>query len=229
MSIVALKRKTYAQYHNMSVGSPQGFSLNGTHRNQGYVGQTSLSRFLSRTTMRNGAAKGYGGCCGQYIQKPIVQSAVTSVENSSVVKSSVLNTKGMLDTRNRWARRGEPYISVKPDNNQNLNTQKQYIEELKKKTIQQSCSVVSDTKKYISNGCSILGANERPRLNRITRYCKLTTKPEQSKNKETNLPYSVTAMDYQKYITELHKKCADLNIVSVPSTLRRVPLGICKG
>ena len=51
MSIVALKRKTNTQYNNMSANR-KGFSLNGTHRSQGYVGQTVLSRSLPRTLMR---------------------------------------------------------------------------------------------------------------------------------------------------------------------------------
>ena len=38
MSIVALKRKTAAKYNNSSVGVPQ-FSINGGHRNQGWVVQ----------------------------------------------------------------------------------------------------------------------------------------------------------------------------------------------
>ena len=37
----------------MSVNTGTGFSLNGTTRNQGYIGQTSLSRTLVRT-LRNG-------------------------------------------------------------------------------------------------------------------------------------------------------------------------------
>ena len=40
MSIATLKKKTQARYTNqMSIGHA-GFSLNGTHRNQGYIGQT---------------------------------------------------------------------------------------------------------------------------------------------------------------------------------------------
>ena len=38
MSLVTLKKKTAAKYHNMSVNQPS-FSLNGTHRSQGYIGQ----------------------------------------------------------------------------------------------------------------------------------------------------------------------------------------------
>ena len=36
MSLATLKKKTQAQYRNVSVGQPQ-FSINGTHRSQGYV------------------------------------------------------------------------------------------------------------------------------------------------------------------------------------------------
>ena len=85
MSIVALKRKTEAKYNNMSVGQKNGFSINGTHRNQGYIGQTSLSRSLPRTLMKNGTAKGHGGCCGNYYIGNIIQSAVTSTEDSTIV------------------------------------------------------------------------------------------------------------------------------------------------
>ena len=99
MSIATLKRKSLVKYNNMSVGSPNGFSLNGTHRNQGYIGQTSLSRHLSRTLMKGSTVRGGGGCCGTYYQPGIVQSAVTSLEDSTVVKTSVLGTKGMIDTK----------------------------------------------------------------------------------------------------------------------------------
>ena len=40
MSIVALKRKTDAKYKNVSANQINGFSLNGTKRLQGYIGQT---------------------------------------------------------------------------------------------------------------------------------------------------------------------------------------------
>ena len=66
MSIVALKKKTAAKYNNMSVNTKEGFSLNGTRRLQGYVGQTSLSRSLPRTLMRGTTIRGHGGCCGTY-------------------------------------------------------------------------------------------------------------------------------------------------------------------
>ena len=70
MSIATLKRKTQTKYNNMSVGT-EGFSINGVFRNQGYVGQTSLTRSLPRTLQ-----KGSGGCCGTYNDVPVVLSSV---------------------------------------------------------------------------------------------------------------------------------------------------------
>ena len=93
MSIATLKKKTQAQYNNMSVGSNHGFSLNGTHRSQGYVGQTTLSRSLPRTLMN-----GHGGSYGQYPIVPVVLSAVTSLNNPNIIKPSVVGTYGMINT-----------------------------------------------------------------------------------------------------------------------------------
>lgn len=98
MSIATLKRKTLAKYNNMSVGQPQ-FSLNGTHRSQGYVGQTMLSRSLPRSLMKGNVIRGHGGCCGTYPIKPIVQSSINYQENSRVVKPSVINTSGMVTNK----------------------------------------------------------------------------------------------------------------------------------
>jgi hypothetical protein len=137
LSIATLKRKTQTKYNNMSVGEKQ-FSLNGSHRNQGFVGQTSLSRSLPRTLMKGNTLRGHGGCCGTYFITPIVQSAVKTTEDSSIVKSSVINTQGMIDTKYRWIRRPQPFSSTKPDNNSNTNTQEQYIEKLAKRTINES-------------------------------------------------------------------------------------------
>ena len=41
MSLATLKKKTQTKYNNMSVNSV--FNLNGTTRNQGYIGQTSYT------------------------------------------------------------------------------------------------------------------------------------------------------------------------------------------
>ena len=66
MSLAVLKRKAQTKYNNMSANSTSGFSLNGTHRNQGYVGQTSLSRTIIRTPHKGATPRGHGGQGGTY-------------------------------------------------------------------------------------------------------------------------------------------------------------------
>lgn len=122
MSIATLKKKTLHKYNNNSVGQKQ-FSINGTHRSQGYVGQTSLSRSLPKTAMRGNVAQGYGGCCGKYLLVPSVISAVTSLNDPMVVKSSVVGNMGMLMTKYRWIRRPQPFSMTKSSSMNNLNTQ----------------------------------------------------------------------------------------------------------
>jgi len=115
MSVVTLKRKTETQYNNMSVGQKH-FSLNGGFRNQGYVGQTMLSRSLPRTPMKGNVPKGHGGCCGTYPNKGIVQSAVKSLNDSTVMKMSSMNTMEMINMKYRWVRRPQPFsvFKIKP-------------------------------------------------------------------------------------------------------------------
>ena len=141
MSIATLKRKTLTEYNRMSVGY-SNFSLNGTRRNQGYVGQTMLSRSLPKTPMVGNTPKGYGGCCGTYKITPIVQSAVTSTEDSSVIKSSVFNTYGLFETKYRWVRRPQPFSVTKPDSNQNVNDQSTYIFTVKQHAL--ACNAIVD-------------------------------------------------------------------------------------
>ena len=99
MSIVTLKKKVKTQYDNMSVNSKHGFSLNGTTRNQGFVGQSVISRSLSRTLCNGSVPRGHGGCCGTFPIKPIIQSGVNYLNDPNIVKMSVMNTKGMIKTQ----------------------------------------------------------------------------------------------------------------------------------
>jgi len=133
MSIVALKKKTAAKYNNMSVNVPQ-FSINGGFRNQGWVGQTSLSRSLIKTPYRGATPRGHGGCCGTY-NVSVVKPLEPCTNNNKVMKSSSVSTDGMLDMKYRWISRPAPFSSVKPDVNHNLNQQGEYINRIKKKTM----------------------------------------------------------------------------------------------
>lgn len=140
MSIATLKKKTQTQYRNMSVGQPS-FSLNGTHRSQGYIGQTSLSRSLPRTLSNGNTIRGHGGCCGTYPIYPAILSAVNSTEDNKVVKTSTLSNKGMLDTKYRWIRRPQPFSSV----GMRQVDQTDYLKYLKKKNIQENISTSEDS------------------------------------------------------------------------------------
>lgn len=136
MSIATLKRKTKYTVQ-ASLGNGQtSFSLNGTYRNQGYVGQTTLSRSLPMSTMKGGDGySGHGGCCGTFEIKPLIQSAIYTTENNTVVKPSVMNTNGMIHTKYPWIWRSYPVTSVKPDTTQNTNTQQQYIDNIHRCTV----------------------------------------------------------------------------------------------
>jgi hypothetical protein len=142
MSIATLKKKTAAKYNNVSVSQPV-FSLNGTHRNQGYVGQTSVSRSLSRTLIRNGGYRNHGGCCGTFYVGPVVQSSISDVEDTNVVKVSTKNTLGLLHVNKYeclW--RPAPYTVVKMDSNHNINSQSDYIKNVQKNALNDGSSCV---------------------------------------------------------------------------------------
>jgi hypothetical protein len=174
MSVATLKKKTRTLYRNLSVGSTNGgFSINGTRRNQGYIGRGVLGLHYPRTLMRGNEARGHGGCCGTYKRTPIVVDSVcnpsnngnTSNNNPKIIKKSVLDTKGQIMTQYQWIRRPQPYAVVKPDSNMIQYTQQSYIENLSKKTV--AClnsknSAVSTCKSY-ANTCGGLSRDQRPR------------------------------------------------------------------
>lgn len=107
MSIVALKHKILAS-KNIS-GNSATFSINGTHRNEGYIGRNSF--FLP------------SACC---------------LNDANYASPSVLSTKGMISTKYRWIKRGKPYTQVKAVNNKN-NEQGEYIHKIKTAALTQPC------------------------------------------------------------------------------------------
>jgi len=204
MSIATLKRKSQVKYNNMSVGSTNGFSLNGTHRSQGYVGQTSLSRSLPRSLMNGNTLRGHGGCSGTYRIMPVVNNEIKTLNDNSVIKSSVSNTEGMIDTKYRWVRRPYPYAVVKPDNTMNLNTQADYINKIKKETIKEAddCNVSTDSSKTCTNYNPYFRTN----------ICNFT-KPESD-----YVPISAG-----EYTTKLQKSCVDNDVYTIPNNTHKTP------
>jgi hypothetical protein len=129
MSIATLKKKTNQLYHTQSVGY-RNFSLNGTHRSQGWVGQTSISRSLSRTLARGNTVRGNGGLNGTYTVHPPIASGLVDWNDNTVIKTSVVNSMEMLEIRNKCLRRFDcpPKNIVKKQSN----NQEDYIKRLSK-------------------------------------------------------------------------------------------------
>jgi hypothetical protein len=207
MSLATLKKKSQVLYNNLSVRQ-NGFSLNGSHRSAGYIGQSSQSRHLSRTLMKGNVVRGNGGCCGTYIVTNVPPSELACLNDPNVVKKSVANTEGMLHTKYAWFWSGKQ--SVKPDSNNNA-SQSDYTTRIAKQTINNVNNLnkldTVPTVKIVH--CNALPAFARPRNNSIVttnirqRTICPNTKPE-------------TVMTQQQYIQKLDANCTanDPNPVS---------------
>ena len=210
MSIATLKRKTESQYNNMSVGQPI-FSLNGTRRSSGYVGQDTLGRCLVRSLSRNGALKGHGGCCGAY---PISQIKNTpemaNLNNNTVIKSSSLTNSGLISTKYRWTRRPEPITTWKPDNNSNINQQSFYIDNLARKAI-------------LDGSCHIADAQMTGNCNPCNKGWNYNYPPQP---KPISKPESYTgALNASDHIRSINKKCGALDVFYVKKNTKNSPFG----
>ena len=73
-----------------------GFSLQGTHRNQGWVGQDSRSRSLTGHSFRGLVPRGHGGKYGNY---PINYNnkGRCNINDSTIVKSTTVNTAARIN------------------------------------------------------------------------------------------------------------------------------------
>ena len=142
MSIATLKRKTAHKYRNNSVNQPQ-FALNGTHRNQGFIGQTSLSRPNIGTPASGVAFRGYGSGGGEYLIHEVKTTSINTTENSHVVKPSVLSSKGMIEKRTQWVRRPIPFSSTKPGDALSQSSANDYIIFKRKMTLRQESNELS--------------------------------------------------------------------------------------
>lgn len=204
MSIATMKRKTASQYNNMSVGQ-KAFSLNGTHRSQGYVGQTSLSRSLPRTLYNGNVPRGHGGCCGTYHIAHVVQSATTSTNDINVVKPSVLSNDGMIATKYRWITRPQPFSTVKPDNTLNGNSQGEYIYRVGRIARLQTPEVCpSQPAKYVNSNRNMVQGNV---------FSTNITKPVSS----------YQPIDESEYISQLQDECTGYDEIYTETTNQRVP------
>jgi hypothetical protein len=182
MSIVAFKKKSVIQYGSKRSAKPPGgywlpqgpfgknttglvaainnygpigFSLNGPHRNVGYVGKDS--KFSKNGTPYRGThALGSGGTYGRYVtSEPVFNVNRVIVEGTQYmyVKPTVLATKGMLEKRFRWAYNGQyPNYWVQPvytGNQSDTKSQGMYIQD--KSAANDCVNDVNDSEKYEGN------------------------------------------------------------------------------
>lgn len=209
MSIVTLKRKVQAQYNNSSVGQP-AFSLNGTRRSAGYVGQDTLGRSLIRSLSKNGALKGHGGSCGKYpIYEVKTSPEMACLNNTTSVKTSSLNTNGLIMSKYRWIRRPQPYSSTKSNSYLNSNSQSSYIDNLARKTISEDCHVVGS---IVPNPCcsttnynNVINSNRTPHIVKSDEY--------------------TGALNSGDHIRNLYMQCASNDVFKIPTTVKRTPFG----
>jgi hypothetical protein len=123
MSLATLKRKTAAKYNNMSVGRAN-FSLNGTLRNQGYVGRNLMS-----------------------------EQCMLCTNDPNVIKSSVGGSSNYIQAQHAQATRNS-VDTVKPDSNHIQNSQHTYIEQERKKAIAACAETEKTTPDKILVPCS---------------------------------------------------------------------------
>jgi hypothetical protein len=132
-----------------------GFSLNGSHRNIGYVGKT-YQFSQNGTPFRGTQPCGTGGCCGSYSNPPPVLNSLSPIvlgTQYEYVKPSVLSTKGMLERRFKWINNGQyPTNWVQPNytgNQVDSASQGVYIHQLSAANM---CNVdINKPEKYIDN------------------------------------------------------------------------------
>ena len=213
MSIATLKKKSQTLYKNMSVGEKQ-FSINGTTRNQGYVGQTSLSRSLIHTPHKGSDARGHGGCCVNPMN--IKASETFSLEDNTVVKKSSLSTRGMLATKNRWINRPFPNAVVKT-NAGAINDQTSFISRLKKKTLLDIAAYCPSTD---ASGNKFVSTKKRT-------YAFLTTKTGfplfSDKQLTCNVSKDLQTVSQKDYMLTLNEKCSLQDTYKFVSPVQRTP------
>ena len=131
MSLATLKKKAAAKYNNSSVGHAN-FSLNGTHRSQGYVGQNLRSESCMLCTN----------------DVSVIKSSVAGSSNHSLAK----HVQGTMAGVNR----------VKPDSNHIQNSQHTYIENVKKDTITKVDLCTGTPAPVCYKSANIIGTGGRP-------------------------------------------------------------------
>jgi hypothetical protein len=226
MSLATFKKKSIVQNHGTKVSGkppggiwlsqgpfgkktlsldagPEGFSLNGGHRNVGYVGK-SYAMSKNGTPMRGQYPYGHGGIGGRYDQpEPVynVNRVYALGTQADYIKQSVLSTRGMLQKKYRWAYNGQyPNNWVQPNYTGNLTdsaSQGAYL---------QSLSAAASGVVDINKSYKYIGNTKRcgPTL------CKTSTARFKFNDMASNAPYTKftkNSQDSSTYTLQVQRKC----------------------
>ena len=249
MSLATLKKKTKAIFNNPHIGDKYGkyskvsavrmnaynntngnisagFSLNGTHRSQGYVGQTMLSRHFPQTPMRGNVARGHGGHYGTYPTNNghIIQSGVEYLNNPNVVKKSVRSTLGYYHHHYKWIWRPQPFTAVKPDTTHNINNQDSYVTHKSNKVM--LCADLSNNliqqkpcfNTYVSNSANLMNSiiYTKPQTTTITKP------PFINKTNKTHYQAGLSAGEY---IDKIANNCQINDEFKIPNNTQNMTVG----
>lgn len=130
MSIHTLKLKSNRYQEKVSGLGSTGFSLVGGYRNLSYVGQTNLSKSVTRTRFRGNYPMGHGGNNGNY-KISIANSGSCGFNDNSIIKTPVGNTKYAIIHKNKWLHSAYPRYVTKSCE---APSQSDYIKSLSTKT-----------------------------------------------------------------------------------------------
>lgn len=132
MSLAALKKRTKHTYRTSTRNNnPEGFSINGPHRNIGRVGESmAMSQNTASHSMVHvpgtgcvSVQKGHGGLHGEYYQKTYPNCRVCNLPRTS--QRSAMNTRGLLTRRKEKINHN---IVVQQTNKPEDHNQSNYIE-----------------------------------------------------------------------------------------------------
>ena len=244
MSLTAFKKKSVIQFGSNRSGKPpggvflpqgpfgsstrmlelslqnpasNGFSIQGGHRNIGYVAKSSV--FSKNFTPYRGAyAKGSGGFAGQYYNHNHIypsRQVDTLGTQFSYIKPSVLSTKGMLDKKYRWVYYGVyPNYIVSPTGIGNNNLSDNTSQGVYTKNVGLASNCVNDvnnSEKYKDYFVKCGPFN-----------CKIANGDRYTFNQaSSNAPYTKTfriPMTAEQYLNKIQRKCVNNSIIHIPKT-----------
>ena len=146
------RNKFVLQNTSGRINTSNGFSLNGSSRNKGYIGK-HYSFSKSGTPFKGTIPTGNGGKYGSYVNaEPVYNINVVNTQGNEYlyVKPSVLSNNGMIKKKFRWIHSGQyPNYWVQPIGSGNQSDTYGQSVYIKQKRINNVCHMIDDKKIYL--------------------------------------------------------------------------------